>query len=375
MKQLEARSVSLALLVGLGALSAGSGCGGDDSSGGGGSGNVGGSGGTAATGGTGGAGGTGGTAATGGAAGSGGTGALGGAAGTGGAAGSGGSGGSGPGTQLKVTECKTVTASGTGLCSTAAGTGQGRAAGRHGAGAARGPARRRGPDRRARASSPAWAATAARGRRRTAATVTCANGVISPGLINSHDHITYANNQPAPTAARALRPSPRVALGDGPTASRRSRTTAAPRDGGVLAAELRFVMSGATSTISAGGAERTCCATSTRRTRKGCRRRPSTATRSRSTTPAASCTTAAATTALRRHPGRRHRRLDGYQPHIAEGVNQAARNELTCTAPAGTTDIIEPKTGIVHAVASTRDGGRGRSRRRTPGSSGHRART
>jgi hypothetical protein len=30
-----------------------------------------------------------------------------------------------------------------------------------------------------------------------ASTVTCAKGVISPGLINSHDHITYANNQPA----------------------------------------------------------------------------------------------------------------------------------------------------------------------------------
>lgn len=44
--------------------------------------------------------------------------------------------------------------------------------------------------------------------------------------------------------------------------------------------------------------------------------------------------------------------LDAYQPHIAEGVNQAAKNELTCTS-AGTTDVIEPQTAIVHAVAAT----------------------
>ena len=42
-------------------------------------------------------------------------------------------------------------------------------------------------------------------------TITCPDGVISPGLINTHDHITFTENLPYTDDRRALRASPAVA--------------------------------------------------------------------------------------------------------------------------------------------------------------------
>src|SRR5690606_14837611 len=83
------------------------------------------------------------------------------------------------------------------------------------------------------------------------ATITCADAVITPGLINTHDHITYAHNWP---------------IGDGPDRYEHRHDWREGQNGhaplpyqgnapaeAVVAAELRFVMSGATSTASAGG--------------------------------------------------------------------------------------------------------------------------
>ncbi len=81
--------------------------------------------------------------------------------------------------------------------------------------------------------------------------ITCANGVISPGLINMHDHIGFTQNAPFNNTGeryehrhewrRGLRGHTRIPAAGGATADH------------VRWGELRFVMGGATATISEGG--------------------------------------------------------------------------------------------------------------------------
>ena len=92
--------------------------------------------------------------------------------------------------------------------------------------------------------------------------ITCADATISPGLINTHDHITYTQNTPYTEHRRALRGSPRLAQGP-------RRPHEDPDAGSATAdqmswGELRFLMGGATSTSARAG-RRACSATSTRR--------------------------------------------------------------------------------------------------------------
>jgi cytosine/adenosine deaminase-related metal-dependent hydrolase len=286
-------------------------------------------------------------------AGVGGTGATGGAAGGGGmagAAGSGGTAGSGPGTQLVVTECKTLTAPSSGLCDTTAGSSKAiRLVGTvlapqevlHGGEVL--------IDDKGMIACVGCDCSNAPGAAQ-ASTVTCANGVISPGLINSHDHITYANNAPYDTGTTRYdhRHEWRVGKNGKPKIPYNGGATAAV----MLAAELRFVMSGATSAISAGGTPHLLRNLDTANNKEGL---PSQTINS-DTFPLddangwmndTGCTYGANPTTNADIQG-----LDGYQPHIAEGVSQAARNELTCTS-SGTTDLVESHTGIVHAIAVT----------------------
>ena len=180
-----------------------------------------------------------------------------------------------------------------------------------------------------------------------AAVVTCAEGAISPGLINPHEHITFAANRP---------------IGEGPQRyeHRHEWRTGADGnieldvDGGasqeeVLAAELRFLMSGVTSIAGAGGEEGlvrnldiaplleglpvAAANTDTfplddangTMIEQGCNYGNGATTASDIADEAA------------------------YLPHIAEGINRAARNELTCTSM-GELDLVAPQTAVVHAV-------------------------
>ena len=83
---------------------------------------------------------------------------------------------------------------------------------RHRARARQGLPRRPGARRRRPASSSASTATA-RGNAAAAGatTIACPTGVVSPGLINTHDHITYAQNVARRRHRRALRAAQRLA--------------------------------------------------------------------------------------------------------------------------------------------------------------------
>lgn len=193
-----------------------------------------------------------------------------------------------------------------------------------------------------------------------ATVVTCAEGVITPGLINPHDHITFAISAPKPHTRPDGKPSRydhRHEWRQGAGANKpKISAPASNTDNPIRTAELRFVMSGATSTASAGG-------------RTGLLRNLDTSNMleglpvkvvdsdtfplgdSGGTMQTSGCNYGNATTA------QNIANLDGYLPHISEGINRAALNEFVCTStpppPAGAHDIIAPQTAIIHAVGIT----------------------
>jgi hypothetical protein len=180
------------------------------------------------------------------------------------------------------------------------------------------------------------------------ATITCADAVISPGLINTHDHITYAHNWP---------------IGVGPDRYEHRHDwreglnghAPLPYSGGapaeaVLAAELRFVMGGATSIAGAGG-------------RWGLLRNVDSADNEGIPLQAAdsdtfplddagglqldgSCNYGNNATDEAHVAG-----LMAYLPHIGEGIDRYANNEMICTSISP--DIVADNTAIVHAVGTT----------------------
>jgi large repetitive protein len=85
----------------------------------------------------------------------------------------------------------------------------------------------------------------------SATTVTCPQGVISPGLINTHDHITYAQNSPYNNTGERYEHRHEWRKGQNGHKS-------IPAPGGASGdqiswGELRFLLGGATSTVGSGG--------------------------------------------------------------------------------------------------------------------------
>ena len=181
-----------------------------------------------------------------------------------------------------------------------------------------------------------------------ASRIDCAEGVISPGLINTHDHLGFANN--VPIGEGPDRYEHRHDWRKGQNGHVKITTAGSANKRQIEAGELRFLLGGATSTIG-GGAGR---AGLLRNLDSNLKEGLTVATVDSDTFPlddadgmqvemgcvyGANPTEAADITDL-----------DAYLPHIAEGINKAAHNEFICTSE-GSGDVIEPQSGVVHAIA------------------------
>ncbi len=189
--------------------------------------------------------------------------------------------------------------------------------------------------------------------------VTCANGVISPSLINPHDHISYANNTPA--SHPGIRYEHRNDWRKGAHGATPLKTKSGASQNVVRFAELRFVMGGATATAGAGGTP-------------GLLRNlddsdpslfqqlPMQAANS-DTFPLDDSSGAMQTSGCSYGPNRTKSGsisgLDSYLPHIAEGIDQEAENEIRCTSKDDPTngyyDLIQPQTAIIHSISAGPD--------------------
>jgi cysteine-rich repeat protein len=189
----------------------------------------------------------------------------------------------------------------------------------------------------------------------TATVIDCPGGVISPGLINAHDHITFAHNAPYTDIGERYehRHDWRLGQNDHTEIDVQQNATSAEIRWG----ELRFVMGGATSTSSAGSA------TGLLRNIDGANQEQlgqpaidlavfplDDAGGTRRTT---NCNYGDAITAAD-IAGE-----DAFSPHVTEGIDRSARNEFLCMSsttydtmtPGTSDDLVLPQSAFIHGIA------------------------
>lgn len=186
----------------------------------------------------------------------------------------------------------------------------------------------------------------------TATVISCAEGVISPGLINPHDHITFTLSQPVPHGMERYDHRHEWRLGLGGATELNTFPGSDNSRQGVLYGELRMLLGGATSLSgSVGGANA-----------EGLLRNLDRANLTEGLT--------GVDVNYRTFPlgdsdgtqltsGCNYPFIDGafnlgddiYMPHIAEGIDDEARNEFLCLSGApGGEDLIASNTSVVHGI-------------------------
>ncbi len=182
-----------------------------------------------------------------------------------------------------------------------------------------------------------------------ATVIECPTGIVSPGLINSHDHITYAHNYPYTDTGERYehRHDWRRGLN--------GHTEITGYSGGASANEIRYgelrcLLGGATSTIGSGAA--TGFLRNLDRTQQEGLGQPAARYNtfplgdSNGTQLVNSCAypgiDSAADIAAE----------EAYVPHVSEGIDAYARNEFLCVSSDanGGEDLLEPQSAFIHSV-------------------------
>jgi len=186
-------------------------------------------------------------------------------------------------------------------------------------------------------------------------TITCAGASISPGLINTHDHITFTQNSPYSDTGE--RYEDRQQWREGLDGHHKI-----PSDGSATAdqirwGELRFLMGGATS-LSGSGGQAGLVRNLDKNLQEGLNKTPvdfdtfplddSSGTRRTTDCNYGGTPTTAASLA----------NVDAYEPHTSEGIDTTAHNEFLCessttydSTPPGVSDnLVLMKTAMIHAV-------------------------
>lgn len=183
----------------------------------------------------------------------------------------------------------------------------------------------------------------------TASVIACPDGVISPGLINAHEHLTYQNN--APVGHGDLRYENRADWQGKRTYDRLVYDDKASQPVKAFG-ELRFLMSGTTAIAGAG--EASGLIRNVDRDFEYFEGMPG-LTAYADVFPLGSDFEKVSSGCA--YEGRRESSiLEGkrsYIPHISEGIDGEAHNEIVCAVAEGDYNIVQSQTAIIHAVATT----------------------
>ena len=179
--------------------------------------------------------------------------------------------------------------------------------------------------------------------------VSCPYGVISPGLINAHDHISFIQNHPIGHGDE--RYEHRHDWRKGNNGHTRLSVSGSASWQEKAWGELRFVVGGATSILGSGSSDG--LLRNLDRDQEGLGEGQV----HYETFPLGD------SSGSTRQSGCDYPNVDplsvldadSYAPHIAEGIDISARNELLCLSSEenGGTDLVESNTAIIHAVALT----------------------
>jgi imidazolonepropionase-like amidohydrolase len=196
----------------------------------------------------------------------------------------------------------------------------------------------------------------------TATKISCANGVLSPGLINTHDHMSYGHGPYIPTAANASeryehRHDWRVggAAHDNHT---KISSQAATIPANLRWSEMRQVMSGTTSVVT-GGSYSTAGNMGMLRNLDSPNGQEGLGegTVNSETFPLNDSSGVELTTGCAYpSPGVDKPTvipaMAAYLPHVSEGIELSAQNEFHCVSSSmgGGQELLTPRTGIVHGI-------------------------
>lgn len=192
--------------------------------------------------------------------------------------------------------------------------------------------------------------------------ISCPDGSISPGLINTHDHITFTQNDPYAASFRQYRYEHRHEWrrGDGPEQPRIPAPGQAPADA-VRWGELRFLMSGTTSIVGSGGQAGILRNLDQAANQEGLNQPAvefdtfplddSDGTRRTMDCNYGGMPTTASQIASE----------EAYEPHTSEGIDRAARNEFLCQSsmdydtmtPGTSNNLLLNKTAMIHSIGLT----------------------
>ncbi len=188
-------------------------------------------------------------------------------------------------------------------------------------------------------------------------TITCPQGVVSPGLINAHDHITYAQNSPA--ADSGERYEHRHDWRTGLRGHNAIDVPGGASNDAISFGELRFLFGGATSINGSGGRPGLTRNLDRDTLLEGLAQTPiyyqtfPLADSGQSTQRRSTCNYGNGDTS------EEIATEEAYTPHISEGIDQASRNEFLCASsetydtatPGLSTDLIAPQTAVIHGTA------------------------
>ncbi len=186
--------------------------------------------------------------------------------------------------------------------------------------------------------------------------LTCPDGVVSPGLINTHDHITFTQNSPYHDTGERYDDRQQWRKGNG--GHMKITSAGAATTSQVQWGELRFLMGGATSIVGSGGQKGLLrnldqAANMEGLTKKAVNFDTFPLDDSSGTQRTGDCnyggapTTADSLTAF-----------DAYEPHTSEGIDAFAHNEFLCEtsvaydtmAPGVSQNLGIAKTSMIHAI-------------------------
>ncbi len=185
-----------------------------------------------------------------------------------------------------------------------------------------------------------------------ATTIVCPTGVISPALINTHDHITYAQNPPYHDTGE--RYEHRHDWRSGKNGHTKITTPGSATPDQVRWAELRFLLGGAASTVGSGSVAGLLRNLDKAPDEIGLAQTPVDFDTfplgdSNSTQLASGCGYPAIKTTASIAAD------DAFLPHVAEGINAFALNEFTCMSSTmgGGQDLVQAKTAMIHSIGLT----------------------